>query len=99
CPYACGEVEVRRARPRLEVHAVDRGRAGRVRRAVVVAAMRPVEDRLHLERVVELRVEVVLGPVVARTVRSRQAIERVDRNQAVDLRGEEVVDARARGTV
>ena len=74
----------------LEVHPEDR-RDAHVRGAGVVSAVDLVQDGLDLDRVVELGVAVVRGPVPARAC--GQA--RVGRG-AVDLGREQVVDARAR---
>ena len=81
-----------RGRDRLEVHAEERRGAG-VGAAAVVEALDLVDHRLDLVVVVLLGEEVVAGPVTGRGGRRR--VRRV----AVDLRGEQVVDAVARGTV
>ena len=83
-----GLIELLRGRDRLEVHAKDR-RYARPARAVVIMAARPVDDGLHLELVVELGVQVVLRPIVTTTAR----------NEAVDLRREQVVHTGTGGAV
>ena len=73
-------------RDRLEVHAEDARHAG-MRAAAVVAAVDLVQDRPHLDRVVELGVAVVRGPVGAGPGRQRGI-----GCGAVDLGREQVVD-------